>query len=144
MPASAEGIAFIGPSAEQMRAFGLKHTARDLAATYGVPLLPGSGLLDGIEQARTEAGRIGYPVMLKSTGGGGGIGMRLIEGGNELAEAYASVERLARANFKDGGSTWRSTSSRRATSRCRSSGMAAATSSRSASATAPCSAATRR
>ena len=97
------GIAFIGPSADQMRAFGLKHRARELAASNGVPLLPGSGLLSGIEQARTEAARIGYPVMLKSTAGGGGIGMRLIQGGSELDEAYASVERLARANFKDAG-----------------------------------------
>ncbi|HEV8645311.1 MAG TPA: urea carboxylase [Burkholderiales bacterium] len=97
------GIAFIGPNAEQMRAFGLKHRARDLAANNDVPLLPGSGLLNGIGQARSEAARIGYPVMLKSTGGGGGIGMRLIQGESELGEAYASVERLARANFKDAG-----------------------------------------
>ena len=97
------GVAFIGPSAEQMRAFGLKHRARELAERNGVPLLPGSGLLGGIEQARTEAARIGYPVMLKSTAGGGGIGMRLIQGAGELEEAYASVERLARANFKDAG-----------------------------------------
>ena len=97
------GIAFIGPGAEQMRAFGLKHRARELAESNGVPLLPGSGLLGGIEQARLEAARIGYPVMLKSTAGGGGIGMRLIHGGDELDEAYASVGRLARANFKDAG-----------------------------------------
>ncbi len=97
------GIAFIGPSAEQMRAFGLKHRARELAANNGVPLLPGSDLLSGLDQARSEAGRIGYPVMLKSTAGGGGIGMRLIQRGSELDEAYASVERLARANFKDAG-----------------------------------------
>jgi urea carboxylase len=97
------GIAFIGPSAEQMRAFGLKHRARELAWQNGVPLLPGSGLLRDMEQARAEAMRIGYPVMLKSTAGGGGIGMRLIRAENELAEAYASVDRLARANFKDAG-----------------------------------------
>ncbi|HEX7810496.1 MAG TPA: biotin carboxylase N-terminal domain-containing protein, partial [Burkholderiales bacterium] len=97
------GIAFIGPNAEQMRAFGLKHRARELAERNGVPLLPGSGLLAGIEQARTEAARIGFPVMLKSTAGGGGIGMRLILGEGELGEAYASVDRLARANFRDAG-----------------------------------------
>ena len=98
-----KGIAFIGPSAEQMRAFGLKHRARELAQKNGVPLLPGSGLLDDMEQARAEAARIGYPVMLKSTAGGGGIGMRLIRSEGELAEAHASVDRLARANFKDAG-----------------------------------------
>jgi urea carboxylase len=72
------GIAFIGPTPVQMRAFGLKHTARDLAQQRGVPLLPGSGLLSDLAQAQTEAQRIGFPVMLKSTAGGGGIGMRLV------------------------------------------------------------------
>jgi urea carboxylase len=98
-----EGIAFIGPLPEQMRAFGLKHTARELAARNDVPLLPGSGLLSDIGHARAEAARIGYPVMLKSTAGGGGIGMRLIWSEDELSEAFQSVERLARANFKDAG-----------------------------------------
>ena len=74
---AATGIAFIGPSGDQMRAFGLKHTARELAEKNGVPLLPGSGLLSGAKHAAKEAKRIGYPVMLKSTAGGGGIGMRL-------------------------------------------------------------------
>lgn len=97
------GIAFVGPTAQQMRAFGLKHTARELAAANGVPLLPGSGLLTDAGHARAEAARIGYPVMLKSTAGGGGIGMRLIWSEDELAEAWAAVERLARANFKDAG-----------------------------------------
>ncbi len=97
------GIAFIGPNAEQMRAFGLKHRARELARESGVPLLPGSGLLSGVNHARMEAARIGYPVMLKSTAGGGGIGMRLIRSVEDLADAYASVDRLARANFKDAG-----------------------------------------
>jgi len=98
-----EGIAFIGPTPEQMRSFGLKHTAREIAETHGVPLLPGSGLLDDIGHARAEAARIGYPVMLKSTGGGGGIGMRLIWSEDELADAFHSVTRLASANFKDAG-----------------------------------------
>ena len=100
---AAANIAFIGPTPEQMRAFGLKHTARALAESNGVPLLTGSGLLDDLAHASVEAERIGYPVMLKSTAGGGGIGMRLIWQAADLAEAYASVERLARANFKDAG-----------------------------------------
>ncbi len=99
----AAGIAFIGPTPQQMRDFGLKHTARELAARAGVPLLPGSGLLADVGQASAEARRIGYPVMLKSTAGGGGIGMRLIWSEDELPEAYASVDRLARANFKEAG-----------------------------------------
>ncbi|MDP1644378.1 MAG: urea carboxylase [Thiobacillus sp.] len=97
------GIAFIGPSPAQMRAFGLKHTARDLAEHNKVPLLPGSGLLSDAGHAQAEAARIGYPVMLKSTAGGGGIGMRLIWSSDELVEAFQSVERLARANFKEAG-----------------------------------------
>ncbi|WP_296893310.1 urea carboxylase [Thiobacillus sp.] len=100
---AAAGIAFIGPSPEQMRAFGLKHTARDLAEHNKVPLLPGSGLLSDAGHAQAEAARIGYPVMLKSTAGGGGIGMRLIWSADELVEAFQSVERLARANFKEAG-----------------------------------------
>ena len=99
----AAGIAFIGPSAQQMRDFGLKHTARQLARRNGVPLLPGSGLLDDLAHARREALRIGYPVMLKSTAGGGGIGMQLCWSEPELKEAYHSVERLARSNFSQGG-----------------------------------------
>ena len=97
------GIAFIGPSPAQMRAFGLKHTARELAQQNQVPLLPGSGLLANVAHAQAEAARIGFPLMLKSTAGGGGIGMRLISSSDELAEAFASVQRLARANFKDAG-----------------------------------------
>ncbi len=100
---AAAGIAFIGPSPAQMRAFGLKHTARELAEANRVPLLPGSGLLSDAGHARAEAARIGYPVMLKSTAGGGGIGMRLIWSADELVEAFQSVERLARANFKEAG-----------------------------------------
>ena len=97
------GIAFIGPTPEQMRAFGLKHTARALAERNQVPLLPGSGLLADSGHALAEAARIGYPVMLKSTAGGGGIGMRLCWSADELREAFSSVQRLATANFKDAG-----------------------------------------
>ena len=97
------GIAFIGPTPQQMLAFGLKHTARELAQQNNVPLLPGSGLLADVGHAQAEAARIGFPVMLKSTAGGGGIGMRLIWSADELVEAFQSVERLARANFKDAG-----------------------------------------
>jgi urea carboxylase len=97
------GIAFVGPTAEQMRAFGLKHTARALAAEAKLPLLPGTGLLSGIAEARKAARKIGYPVMLKSTAGGGGIGMRRCADVAELNAAYESVARLAGAHFKDRG-----------------------------------------
>lgn len=98
-----KGIAFIGPNSAQMRAFGLKHTARELAIQANVPLLPGSQLLVDEAEALTEANRIGYPVMLKSTAGGGGIGMRLVWNEAELKDAYATVSYLAQANFKDAG-----------------------------------------
>jgi urea carboxylase len=100
---AAAGIKFIGPAGEQMRAFGLKHRARELAVAANVPLLPGTGLLSGATEALVEADRIGYPVMLKSTAGGGGIGMRLCRNAEELNDNYASVERLSLANFKDAG-----------------------------------------
>jgi urea carboxylase len=99
----AAGIVFIGPTPSQMRDFGLKHRARELARENGLPLLPGSGLVEELAAARAQAARIGYPVMLKSTAGGGGIGMQLCRSESDLAGAYASVERLARSNFSDGG-----------------------------------------
>ena len=74
----AAGLRFIGPRGDQMRAFELKHTARELAAAQGVALLPGTGLLDDARTALAEADAIGYPVMLKSTAGGGGIGMSCV------------------------------------------------------------------
>ena len=98
-----EGIAFIGPTPENMRDFGLKHTARELAVTSGVPVSPGSGLLGSLEEARGEAERIGFPVMIKSTAGGGGIGMQLARNDGELAEKFDSVQRLAKSNFKASG-----------------------------------------
>lgn len=97
------GIVFVGPTPGQMRDFGLKHRARALAQEQGLPLLQGSALLKDLTEARAEALRIGYPVMLKSTAGGGGIGMQLCRAEADLAAAYASVERLARSNFSDGG-----------------------------------------
>jgi urea carboxylase len=96
-------IVFIGPTPAQIRDFGLKHLARDLAMRTGVALLPGSGLLASLEDARGEAARIGYPLMLKSTAGGGGIGMQLVRRESELAAAFHAVERLATKNFGRGG-----------------------------------------
>jgi urea carboxylase len=65
------GMAFIGPDPDQIRSFGLKHTSRRIAQETGVPLLPGTGLLAGVDEALQAAERIGFPVMLKSTAGGG-------------------------------------------------------------------------
>jgi urea carboxylase len=97
------GIAFIGPHAAQISAFGLKHTARALAEQSGVPLLPGSGLLVDVEDAVARAAVIGFPVMLKSTAGGGGIGMQRCYDAAQLRDAFASVQRLSRNNFSNDG-----------------------------------------
>ena len=97
------GIVFIGPTPEQMRQFGLKHLAREVAQRNGVALLPGSGLLASAEEALREAAGIGYPVMLKSTAGGGGIGMRLVGSAQDLPDGWRAVERLATKSFSVGG-----------------------------------------
>ncbi|MCA8306376.1 urea carboxylase [Burkholderia seminalis] len=99
----AAGLRFIGPRGDHMRAFGLKHTARELAAAQGVALLPGTGLLDDVATALAEADAIGYPVMLKSTAGGGGIGMSLCRDAAQLGAAFESVVRLGTANFAHAG-----------------------------------------
>jgi urea carboxylase len=98
---AANGIAFIGPAPVHLRDFGLKHTARALAEAAGVPMLPGSGLLTSVEDALGQAERVTYPVMLKSSAGGGGIGMVLCHNAAELAERYESIARLAANNFGD-------------------------------------------
>jgi len=121
----AQGIAFLGPTPEQMEQFGLKHTARALAEDAGVPLLPGTGLLSDLDEALSEASRIGYPVMLKSTAGGGGIGMSRCYSDEDLAKTFESVQRLSQNNFSNGGvCSWKSSCSTPATSKCNCSGMA--------------------
>ncbi|MBF9000381.1 urea carboxylase [Vibrio nitrifigilis] len=98
-----EGLVFLGPTPKQIREFGLKHSARTIALNANVPLLPGTELLDSCEQAISEAEKIGYPVMLKSTAGGGGIGMQRCYSAQELNAAYDSVKRLSENNFSNGG-----------------------------------------
>lgn len=99
----ANGLVFIGPTAAQIRAFGLKHESRSLAQKCGVPLTPGTGLLDSVEQACNEAEQIGYPVMLKSTAGGGGIGLSRCEDAGSLRSTFERVQRLGVQFFGQGG-----------------------------------------
>jgi urea carboxylase len=99
----AAGVVFIGPTPTQMRDFGLKHRSRELAAKAGVPLTPGTGLLSGVEETLEAAERLGYPVMLKNTAGGGGIGLSRCATPEELIAAYESVQRLGVQFFRDGG-----------------------------------------
>jgi len=100
---AAAGVVFIGPTPENITAFGLKHTARDLAEAHGVALAPGTGLLTDPAAAVSAAQGIGYPVILKATAGGGGIGMKICHSPEELSEAFASVVRMGAGNFGNGG-----------------------------------------
>src|SRR5688500_16560446 len=97
------GIMFIGPTPANMRAFGLKHTARELAMRSDVALLPGPDLLHNGAEAVTAAERIGFPVILKSTAGGGGIGMRVCGDTLQLEQAFESVKRLSESHFGQAG-----------------------------------------
>ncbi|MCE7998527.1 MAG: urea carboxylase [Rhodobiaceae bacterium] len=98
-----KGITFIGPKPKQLREFGTKHTARALAEKAGVPLLPGTGLLSDLAEALSAAAKIGYPVMLKSTAGGGGIGLQLCASDAELEKAFDTVRRMGENNFGNAG-----------------------------------------
>lgn len=95
------GLSFLGPTAVQIEAFGLKHRARALAERERVPLLPGTGVLESPDDALREADAIGYPVILKSTAGGGGIGMQVCSTPEELSRAYTSVAQLSANNFSN-------------------------------------------
>ncbi|KGO56906.1 Urea carboxylase [Penicillium expansum] len=100
----AASLVWIGPTPEQMRDLGLKHRARDIAMTAGIPVVPGSkGLVTSLEDALVEAEKIGYPVMVKSTAGGGGIGLQRCADIGALREAFDGVRRLGQANFGDDG-----------------------------------------
>ena len=99
----AAGIVFIGPSIDNLRDFGLKHVARALAKANGAPLAPGTDLLTDARAALQAARSIGYPVMLKATAGGGGIGMRVCADDAAVLAGFSAVERLAVGHFKDGG-----------------------------------------
>ncbi len=97
------GITFIGPTTDNIRAFGLKHSARALAIAHGIPLAPGTDLLVDVEAAVTAAAQIGYPIMLKATAGGGGIGMRVCRDEAAVRDGFASVARMGAASFGDAG-----------------------------------------
>jgi acetyl-CoA carboxylase biotin carboxylase subunit len=97
-----EGIAFVGPSEEAMRRSGDKATARALARELGVPINEGSDVVTSEAEAREVADRIGYPVLLKAAGGGGGRGMRRVDAEPELAGAWAQASGEAEQAFGDG------------------------------------------
>ncbi|MCE8521305.1 pyruvate carboxylase [Ruegeria pomeroyi] len=97
------GITFIGPRAETMRALGDKASARKVAIAAGVPVIPATEVLgDDMDAIRAEAAEIGYPLMLKASWGGGGRGMRPIHSEKELAEKVMEGRREAEAAFGNG------------------------------------------
>jgi 3-methylcrotonyl-CoA carboxylase alpha subunit len=98
----AAGLVFIGPPASAIRAMGGKSEAKALMETAGVPLVPGyHGAGQGAEMLAEEASRIGYPVLIKASAGGGGKGMRVVDGEADFAAQLAGAKREAKASFGD-------------------------------------------
>ena len=95
-------MTFIGPSPHVISQMGDKATAKRVMHEAGVPTTPGSDIVASIDEARIEAARIGYPVLLKATAGGGGKGMRAVYAPSDLDNAFPTAQAEAEANFKDG------------------------------------------
>jgi acetyl-CoA carboxylase, biotin carboxylase subunit len=97
-------IKFIGPTPEMINSMGDKITAKETMIKAGVPVVPGSGgLLEDVDHAKKTAAEIGYPVMIKATAGGGGKGMRLVWGDDEIEKAFESAKAEAAVSFKNDG-----------------------------------------
>ena len=97
----AAGLVFIGPTAEAMRLLGDKRVSRRTAEECGIPVIPGASVCETSDDAARAADRVGWPVLLKAVGGGGGKGMRLVEREADLDEAFAAAQREAGAAFSD-------------------------------------------
>ena len=96
------GLTFIGPRPEDMHQWGDKVQARALAKRLGIPMSEGSGVLADVDDAIREGERIGFPVMLKASGGGGGRGMHIIRNAERLRTAFPQAQAEAEAGFKNG------------------------------------------
>ena len=98
------GVTFIGPSPESMVLMGDKATAKKTMREANVPVVPGSdGIVESIEEAREVADRIGYPVMVKASAGGGGRGIRKVDSPDQLEDALLTAKREAKSFFGDDG-----------------------------------------
>lgn len=98
------GLAWVGPSPDVIKSFGVKHTARDLAKAAAVPIVPGTaGLVANEEDALSESEKLGYPVMLKITAGGGGAGLITCNGPDEVRTGFKTAKSRGEALFKDAG-----------------------------------------
>ncbi|KAG7660754.1 uncharacterized protein J8A68_005716 [[Candida] subhashii] len=98
-----EGIAFVGPSGDAIRKLGLKHSAREIAMKAGVPLVPGSGLVSTAAEAKEIAAELEYPVMVKSTAGGGGIGLQKVDSEDDIERVFETVQHQGKSYFGDSG-----------------------------------------
>ena len=96
---SEHNIKFIGPSSEAMRAMGDKASARATMIASGVPVTPGTGLVETVEQVREFANKVGFPVIIKATAGGGGKGMRIVREEYELEDAFNLCRNEAKNAF---------------------------------------------
>ncbi|KAJ5168790.1 Allophanate hydrolase subunit 2 [Penicillium canariense] len=98
------GMVFVGPKSEAIEAFGLKHRAREIAVAAGVPIVPGTqGLLVTEDEAVEVANELGYPIMLKATGGGGGMGLMICKSVEEVRESWTQVRSRGETLFKNAG-----------------------------------------
>ena len=98
----AHGIAFVGPSPQHIHTMGDKVAAKKTMVEAGVPVVPGSdGAVEALDDARRTADEIGYPVLIKASGGGGGKGMKVADNPDVLAEQINLARREAKANFGD-------------------------------------------
>jgi pyruvate carboxylase subunit A len=98
-----DGIAFVGPPPDAMRAMSGKAHAREFVRGLGVPVIPGSeGVVKGPDEAVGLAEKLGYPVIVKASAGGGGIGMKVAKDSAELASVFEATQRMAVASFGDG------------------------------------------
>lgn len=95
-------IAFIGPDASVIAAMGDKDAARKTMAAAGVPVIPGCDVVEDVKQAKQEADRIGYPLLVKARSGGGGRGIRLVKSAEEFENAFQSASNEAQLAFGDG------------------------------------------
>ncbi|SNX83833.1 probable methylcrotonoyl-CoA carboxylase biotin carboxylase chain [Melanopsichium pennsylvanicum] len=98
---STPNLIFAGPRSETMNSFGLKHQARIMAEKAGVPCVPGTHLLNHVQEALEAAENITYPVILKSTAGGGGLGLQVCRSSDELKGAFDKITSRGKALFGD-------------------------------------------